>query len=153
MGARGNFSQNSEMSRCWYQSVIVSFLCSYKVSEWYALHNVQQRSSLWLIPLLLSTCEPDVLWCDAASGCWFQCLYNEWRGLFGWSYEWRAILGWGSCKEQVMVLRCKVLSHFASHSLFVLSDPIGNPNLTGFSILLASSTLPFDRFASKLPET
>ncbi|KAH9542226.1 hypothetical protein CY35_14G105100 [Sphagnum magellanicum] len=37
-----------------------------------------------------------------------MCLYNEWRGLFGWSYEWRAILGWGSCKEQVMVLRCKV---------------------------------------------
>jgi hypothetical protein len=81
------------------------------------------------------------------------CLYNEWRGLFGWSYKWRAILGWGSWKEQVMVLKCKVLSHFASHSLFVLSDPIGNPNLTGFSILLASSTLPSDRFASKLPET
>ncbi len=83
-------------------------------------------------------------WRVAASGCWFQCLYNEWRGLFGWSYEWRAILGWGSCKEQVTVLQHKVLSHFASHPLFVLSDPIGNHNLTGFSILLASSTLPFD---------
>ncbi len=68
---------------------------------------------------------------------------HEWRGIFGWSYKWRVILGWGSRKEQVTVLRCKVLSHFASHSLFVLSDPIGNPNLTGFSILLASSTLPF----------
>ncbi len=43
-----------------------------------------------------------------------------------------------------VLLRSKVLLHFASHSLFVLSDPIGNPNLTGFSILLASSTLPFD---------
>jgi hypothetical protein len=73
-----------------------------------------------------------------------MCLYNEWRGLFGWSYEWRAILGWGSCKEQVTVLQHKVLSHFASHPLFVLSDPIGNHNLTDFSILLASSTLPFD---------
>jgi E3 ubiquitin-protein ligase MUL1 len=43
------------------------------------------------------------------------CLYNEWRGIFGWSYEWRAILGWGSRKEQVTVSRRKVLSHFASH--------------------------------------
>ncbi len=83
-------------------------------------------------------------WPVAASGCWFQCLCNEWRGIFGWSYKWRAILGWGSRKEQLMVLRGKVLSHFASHSLFVLSDPIGNRLLTRFSILLASSTLPFD---------
>ncbi|CAK9255562.1 unnamed protein product [Sphagnum jensenii] len=36
------------------------------------------------------------------------CLYNEWRGIFGWSYEWRAILGWGSRKEQVTVSRRKV---------------------------------------------
>ncbi|CAM6011104.1 unnamed protein product [Sphagnum balticum] len=42
-------------------------------------------------------------WRGCRHGCWFQCLYNEWRGLFGWSYEWRAILGWGSRKEQVTV--------------------------------------------------
>jgi hypothetical protein len=83
-------------------------------------------------------------WHVAASGCLLQCLYNEWRGIFGWSYEWRAILGWGSRKEQVTVSRRKVLSHFASHSLFALSDPIENPNLTGFSVLLASFTLSFD---------
>lgn len=28
------------------------------------------------------------------------CLYNEWRGLFGWSADWRALFG-GSLKEQV----------------------------------------------------
>lgn len=31
------------------------------------------------------------------------CLYNEWRGLFGWSSDWRGLLGWGSLKEQVTV--------------------------------------------------
>eukprot|EP01018_Ginkgo_biloba_P007931 Gb_38210 [translate_table: standard] len=28
------------------------------------------------------------------------CLYNEWRGLFGWTSDWRALFG-GSLKEQV----------------------------------------------------
>ncbi|MCO5613410.1 hypothetical protein L7F22_067686 [Adiantum nelumboides] len=31
------------------------------------------------------------------------CLYNEWRGLFGWSSDLRGLLGWGSLKEQVTV--------------------------------------------------
>lgn len=36
------------------------------------------------------------------------CLYNEWRGLFGWSSDWRGLLGWGSLKEQVTVSMRKV---------------------------------------------
>lgn len=36
------------------------------------------------------------------------CLYNEWRGLFGWSSDLRGLLGWGSLKEQVTMSIRKV---------------------------------------------
>ncbi|KAL3701116.1 hypothetical protein R1sor_019138 [Riccia sorocarpa] len=36
------------------------------------------------------------------------CLYNEWRGIFGWGYEWKGLLGWGSLAEQVTLSRRKV---------------------------------------------
>jgi E3 ubiquitin-protein ligase MUL1 len=49
------------------------------------------------------------------------CLYNEWRGIFGWSYEWRAILGWGSRKEQVTVSRRKL---FIFSELLNLQDSV-----------------------------
>ncbi|KAH9320579.1 hypothetical protein KI387_015218 [Taxus chinensis] len=35
------------------------------------------------------------------------CLYNEWRGLFGWSADWRALFG-GALKEQVTTSMRKV---------------------------------------------
>ncbi|CAM6059863.1 unnamed protein product [Sphagnum tenellum] len=56
-------------------------------------------------------------WRGCRCGCWFQCVCNEWRGIFGWSYKWRAILGWGSRKEQLMVLRCKVFIFSELHNL------------------------------------
>jgi hypothetical protein len=34
-------------------------------------------------------------------------MYNEWRGIFGWSYKWRVILGWGSCEEQITVFKAQ----------------------------------------------
>ncbi|KAI5077929.1 hypothetical protein GOP47_0007753 [Adiantum capillus-veneris] len=37
-----------------------------------------------------------------------MCLYNEWRGLLGWSSDLRGLLGWGSLKEQVTVSIQKV---------------------------------------------
>ncbi|CAM6110754.1 unnamed protein product [Calypogeia fissa] len=37
-----------------------------------------------------------------------MCLYNEWRGIFGWECEWKGLLGWGSLKEQVTISRRKV---------------------------------------------
>ncbi|KAL2650526.1 hypothetical protein R1flu_018654 [Riccia fluitans] len=36
------------------------------------------------------------------------CLYNEWRGIFGWGYEWKGLLGWGSLAEQITLSRRKV---------------------------------------------
>ncbi|KAH8955747.1 hypothetical protein BDL97_07G002800 [Sphagnum fallax] len=49
------------------------------------------------------------------------CLCNEWRGIFGGSYQWRAILGWGSLKEQLTVLRRKV---FIFSELLNLQDSV-----------------------------
>eukprot|EP00252_Welwitschia_mirabilis_P021178 TRINITY_DN5352_c0_g1_i1.p1 TRINITY_DN5352_c0_g1~~TRINITY_DN5352_c0_g1_i1.p1 ORF type:complete len:397 (+),score=79.54 TRINITY_DN5352_c0_g1_i1:241-1431(+) len=61
------------------------------------------------------------------------CLYNEWRGVFGWSPDWRALFG-GSLKEQVTTSVREVP--------FVLTENNGKGNLNYAHINLEDSKQP-----------
>ncbi|OAE25939.1 hypothetical protein AXG93_1712s1170 [Marchantia polymorpha subsp. ruderalis] len=67
------------------------------------------------------------------------CLYNEWRGIFGWGYEWKGLLGWGSLAEQITVSRRKVILWAGS------DDPLvyWSKGVLGFQVFLNVVQVPF----------
>jgi len=72
----------------------------------------------------VNKCDVSLAWLWLMDDDGNQCLYNEWRGLFGWGVEWRGLWGWASLKEQFVVARQKVLILAFHHFDTCLTIPV-----------------------------